>query len=36
MKFTDFFMWLWLSCLLLIIGLAPFVLLALLFKFLFF
>ena len=36
MKITDFFMWLWIACLLLIIGVAPFVTLALLIKFLFF
>ena len=36
MKITDFFMWLWIACLLLLIGIAPFVMLGLVIKFLFF
>ena len=36
MKVIDACVWLWLACLLLLVGLAPFVMLALIIKFLFF
>jgi len=36
MKVIDACMWLWIACLLLLIGLAPFVMLGLVIKFLFF